>query len=67
MNFKVWLDNNESTLSYAPTGGVGDVATFSKPIGLVRKDMYATIPTRRRRRSSRRRYIEQQKQKKNKF
>jgi hypothetical protein len=60
MNFKAWLNTHEATLSYGTTGGAGDVATFSRPIGLVRKDMYATIPKRRRRRSSRRRYIEQQ-------
>jgi hypothetical protein len=52
MNFKKWFEENSSgmTLSYGPTGGPGSIATFTMPIGLVRKDMYATIPRRRRRR-----------------
>lgn len=60
MNFKSWLSLKEqgATLSSGITGGPGDIANYTRPIGLVRKDMYATIPRRRRRRSARRRHIE---------
>jgi hypothetical protein len=58
MNFKNWLKVEENspgmTLSYGANGGQGDIATFTMPIGLVRKDMYATIPNGRKRRRRRR-------------
>lgn len=55
MKFKQWLKIREETTTSM-------IAPYARPIGvggLVRRDMYGTIPKRRRRRrSNNRRYIE---------